>query len=532
MKKPQITSQEWRWAIGWSITVVFLSCLPYLIAALTTPAGWQFAGILVNPYDGHSYLAKIRQGSDGNWLFHLTYTPEPHEGAFIFTFYLALGHLAALLHLSPILIFHLARIVAGLGLLLMAYRFIAGITPQLSERRLAFVLLLTASGLGWLGAIFGAFPIDLWIPEAFVPYSLYTNPHFPLAMTLMLIIFQQAIQSQRPPVGNSQFFTSGLAALALALILPFALLAAETVLVVFSSWLYLTSRRLPWPQIWLTLSIGLFSAPVIIYDYWVSKTNPILAGWSAQNITSAPSVINLLLGYGLVGLLAMGGGWLIARQAHDTSEAKLGEWLVFWWAIVGIVVVYLPFDLQRRLIIGLHIPLCILAAIGLSHALAQSRLKLRQRRQLTTAVVTISALGTLFVWGLPLLAARQSPSESDTTALLFIRAEEAAAFTWLRENTEPADIVLASPRLGMFIPGQTGRRVFYGHPFETIEAKDKEAQVKAFYQGQIETVSPAVDFIVYGPGEQSLGEPKHLADWPVRFSSDNLLILAASVGRD
>jgi hypothetical protein len=84
----------------------------------------------------------------------------------------------------------------------------------------------------------------------------------------------------------------------------------------------------------------------------------------------------------------------------------------------------------------------------------------------------------------------------------------------------------------MFIPGQTGRRVFYGHPFETIRAKDKEAQVKAFYQGQIETVSPAVDFIVYGPGEQSLGEPKNLASWPVRFSTDNLLILAASLSPD
>jgi hypothetical protein len=195
-------------------------------------------------------------------------------------------------------------------------------------------------------------------------------------------------------------------------------------------------------------------------------------------------------------------------------------------------VVYLPFDLQRRLITGLHIPLCILAAIGLSRGLARSRLKLRQRRQLTIAVVTISALGTLFVWGLPLLAARQSPSESETTALLYIRSEEAAAFTWLRENAERADVVLASPRLGMFIPGQTGRRVFYGHPFETIGAKDKEAQVKAFYQGQIETVSPAVDLIIYGPGEQTLGKPKNLAGWPVVFSTDNLLILAPSLARD
>jgi len=522
MKNSQITPQEWRWAVAWSIAILLLSCVPYIIAALTAPDGWQFAGILVNPFDGHSYLAKIRQGLEGNWLFHLTYTPEPHAGAFIFTFYLALGHLAALLHLSPILIFHLARLVAGLCLLLVAFRFIAWVTPHFQERRLAFALLLSASGLGWLGVIFGAFPIDLWVAEAFVPYSLYANPHFPLAMALMLIIFQN-VEGSTFHVQRLTFI--GLAALALALTLPFALLTVWAVLAVFLAWLYITSRRLPWPQIWLTLGVGLFSAPVIIYDYWISITNPILAGWSAQNITAVPSVINLLLGYGLVGLLAVIGGWLITRQS--TPETWSGEWLVFWWAVSGVILLYLPFDLQRRLITGLHIPLCILAAIGLRRGLANSQLKLSQRRQLTAIVLTVGALGTLFVWSLPLLATLQSPSESETTALLFMRQEEVAAFTWLRENTTAAEVVLASPRLGMFIPGQTGTRVFYGHPFETIEAKNKKAMAEAFYRGEIQKVTPAVDFIIYGPTEQALGQPKNLANWPVVFSANNLVVYKA-----
>jgi hypothetical protein len=92
--------------------------------------------------------------------------------------------------LPLIVVFHLARLMAGLILLLTAFRFVALVTPHPHERRLAFVLLFSASGLGWLGAIFDAFPIDLWVPEAFVPYSLYANPHFPLAMALMLVILQ------------------------------------------------------------------------------------------------------------------------------------------------------------------------------------------------------------------------------------------------------------------------------------------------------------------------------------------------------
>ncbi|MCL4298926.1 MAG: hypothetical protein KJ077_24530 [Anaerolineae bacterium] len=525
MKDPQITSAEWRWAAGWSLFVVLLSCVPYLIAALIAPEGWQFAGILVNPYDGNSYLAKIRQGIEGSWLFHLSYTPEPHAGAFIFTFYLALGHLAALFGLSPIWMFHLARVMAGLGLLLVAFRFMAGVTPQRQERRLAFTLILSASGLGWLGVLFGAFPIDLWVPEAFVPYSLYANPHFPLAMALMLIIFQE-VQRSTPNVQRSVWV--GLAALALALTLPFALLTVWAVLAVFLGWLYSTNRRLPWPQIWLTLSVGLFSAPVIVYDYWVSTTNPILAGWSAQNITSAPPPLDLLLGYGLVGLLALGGGWLIARQRPLKPESA--EWLVFWWAATSLILLYLPFDLQRRLITGLHLPLCILAAIGLLRWLPSIGFSLNQRRSFATVVVIVGALGTLFVWALPLLAIRQSPDTSETTALLFIRREEAAAFAWLRENATPGDVVLASPRVGLFIPGQTGMRIFYGHPFETIEAKPKKAIVEAFYRGDVQVISPAVDFIIYGPSERQLGQPKNLADWPVVFSADSVVVYKTGAG--
>jgi hypothetical protein len=287
-------------------------------------------------------------------------------------------------------------------------------------------------------------------------------------------------------------------------------------------WLYLAQRRLPWPQIWLTLGVGVCSAPVILYDYWISKTNPIFAGWSAQNLTAAPSPLDLLLGYGLVGPLAIVGGWVIAHRGRLQPES--GEWLVLGWAIVGLLLVYLPLDLQRRLITGLHIPLGILAAIGLSRWLASSRLRLSRRRQLTLIVVTVGALGTLFVWTIPLLAMLQSPLTSDTTALLFMRDEERAAFTWLSENAAADDVVLASPRVSMFVPGQAGTRVFYGHPFETIEAEKRRAMVEAFYGGETETVPAPVDFIIYGPAEQALGQPVILSTLPIVFSQDNLMI--------
>lgn len=530
---PQVSPRERRWVVGWSIVILVLSCIPYLIATQAAPAGWQFAGVLVNPLDTHSYLAKIQHGLQGNWLFHLTYTSEPHTGTLIYLFYLALGHVAALTHLPVIRIFHLARLAAGFWLLLVGYHFIAHITPNLTERRLAFVFLFSASGLSWLGVLFGAFPIDLWVPEAFVPYAIYTNPHFPLGMALMLIIFLQVVgsaeeisESANSRIENKKLSSTpqsairaGFAALALALVSPFAVLTVWAVLAVYIGWLYLAYRRLPWKQIWPTLGVGLFSAPVIIYYYWVSTTHPIVRGWSAQNITAAPTLLNFGLGYGLIGLLAGLGGWQIVRRGKNPAE-----WLVLLWAITTIGLVYTPFDLQRRLITGLHIPLCILAAIGLMRWLNHRRLRPGRRRLLIRGAVGLGVWGTLFVWLFPLAGIFQSPVKSETSALFFLRNEEVAALTWLRQNTDSNDIILASPRLGMFIPGQTGARVFYGHPFETIEAETKKAQVEAFYRGEIDMVSLPVDFIIYGPSEQAIGQPATLSDYEVVFTTDDISI--------
>lgn len=528
----RISSSEWRWAAAWSGVILLLSCIPYLIAGRLAPEGWQFAGIMVNPLDGHSYLAKMRQGYQGQWLFHLTYTPEPHQGAYIFLFYLALGHVAALAKLPLIWMFHLARLLAGLILLLVAYNFIARVTPDLKERRLVFGLLLTASGLGWLGAIMGAFPIDLWVPEAFVPYSLYTNPHFPLGMALMLLVFQgvgwpSQITSRKegPTPSLTSLLYPGLTALLLAIILPFALLTVWAVLGVFLVWLYLTRRSLPWPQIWPTLGVVLLGAPVIAYDYWVSVSNPILAGWSAQNVTPAPAIWNLVLGYGLLGVLALVGAYQIWQKGAAAPE---GEGLVLVWAVTTLVLVYLPLDLQRRLINGLHIPLSLLAGLGLHRWLTGSSLRAGYRRLITTAVITIGALGTLFVWTVPLLGMLTPPDRAETTALFFLREEEKIGLNWLRENTRPTDIILASPRLGMFVPGQTGARTFYGHPFETIDAVFKKSMVEAFFQGEIETVSPPADYLIYGPSEQALGKPRRLPEYDLVFERDTVSIYELS----
>jgi hypothetical protein len=72
-----------------------LTLLPYLWANAAAGSGHVFAGFLLNPLDGATYLAKMRQGWEGNWLFTLPFTADPGPGSFLFTYYLLLGPLPA-----------------------------------------------------------------------------------------------------------------------------------------------------------------------------------------------------------------------------------------------------------------------------------------------------------------------------------------------------------------------------------------------------------------------------------------------------
>jgi hypothetical protein len=91
------------------------------------------------------------------------------------------------------------------------------------------------------------------------------------------------------------------------------------------------------------------------------------------------------------------------------------------------------------------------------------------------------------------------------------------ALAWLREEVAHDVVVLCAPQTGMFVPAWAGQRVVYGHEFETIKAERREAQVEAYWAGEM---SPAeqesflqendVSYILVGPRELEIGgwEPK------------------------
>lgn len=493
-----IKQAEWRWAGIWSVVLVLMAMLPYVVVDATTPEDLFFLGFLSNPEDGHSYLAKMRQGFRGEWSFHLPFTPEAHEGEFLFTYYLFLGHVARWVHLPLTWVFHLARAINGAVLLLVLYYAGAWFFHDVAQRRFAFLITALGSGLGWLVAFSGKVTADMWVPEGYVFYSLFVNPHFSLAMACMLLL----ILWSTTPWGAARIDWRCLAGLVacsvlLGLALPFSLLTVGVVLLVYTAFRWAGRRRLPWRLIASGGAIAVGGGPFVINAYLASTRNAAFAAWSAQNLTPSPPPWDVALSYGIVLLLAIAGAWIAIRRRRDSDLVLL------IWTLCVAVLLYAPFSLQRRLITGWILPLGMLATAGW-YALPA------RRRPPDIVAWILAGLTHLFLIGITLVGAL---GHSD---LLFITPDELAALDWLAEGVAPDALVVASPRTGLHIPAWAGQRVLYGHRFETADAEARKAQLRAFYgsgdlaalqgAGPDEDASPDLrpDYVFYGPQEQAI----------------------------
>lgn len=484
--------EDCRWVAWWILFLLVLSVLPYMVVSLTAPEGQVFGGILYNPWDGNSYLAKMRQGWWGDWQFHLPFTEEPHSGALVFTFYLFLGHLARWSSLSLPLVFHLARVTASGFMLAMLWRLLVQVFPDREARRKAFLVVAIGAGLGW--AFLTAEPLfpDLWVPEAFTFYGTLSNPHFPLALGLIAWIFAKALATSATLRDWVSLAVSGLA---LAFVQPFAVPVVVCALVALAVLLRLRGQS--WRHAArVGLAAFLPALPVLLYDWWVYGHNPALAAWSAQNVTMSPPAWHWLVAYGLLLPLAAVGVYEAVRRSPSALD------LFVLWLGVSAVGMYVPFALQRRFSMGLQVPVGVLAVAGFLHL--TKRLRDRQRRwafALTLAIVSLSsvALLTLGIVG----GIRGEPR-------LFLLADEAAAMTWLRESGDRHAVVLASPELSTFVPGWSGNPVVYGHPYETIRAEEKQAEVERFFAEPDDLARSQfleehrVSFLVVGPREAAI----------------------------
>jgi hypothetical protein len=504
----RVTREEWRWVTLVALVVAALTSVPYVVGwAASTPES-VFGGFVFAVEDGNSYLAKMGLGARGEWLYRDMYTPEAHDAGLFFLFHVLLGKLAALGGASLVFTYHAARLAFGFVMLLVTYRFMAAFTPLRRVRQFAFVLVAAAGGSGWLLVGLGAHnwlnspPLDVYLPEGYGFLALMGFPHLSAARALLLgglLLLLRAFESGRARYAVA----TGLAWLAMGLIVPFYVVIAGVVVLGYLVARHLPPRprmgegpgvRSPLPHAMLA---GLIAAPAVVYSVVAFSTNPVFRAWSQQNIIISPHPLHYVLGYLVPALLAIPGARMAWRKG---SHGRL----LVTWVVIAPLLVYAPFNLQRRLIEGFQVALSLLAAYGFYVGLAPWW---RARRPRVAASMAATALVVVLAVTPIMLVIGGTAAALTHDEPIFHSAAELNALDWLDRNAPRGALVLSAYETGNYLPARAGVRAFLGLGPETVDLPAKRKLVAAFYAGESTALvhTYGVGYVIAGPRERALG---------------------------
>ena len=486
--------------------------LPYLYAWQAGGETHVFGGFFINYQDGQSYLAKMRQGYMGRWTFTLPYTAEPGEGTFLHMFYLFWGHMARILNLPLLLTLHLSRILGAVILSLVLFQFSGYMFEQPWQRWTAFLLASLGSGLGWLGLPFGLLTADFSVPEAFPFSTLYAYSHLSFGMAIQLWLMMKITTRKLTWLFGLQLIVLGIL---IALISPFALTVVFFVISAVIAWRFFL--REDWQSVfWNTVVLGIASGPIMVYYLWLTYSHPVLANWSAQNLTISPPAWDVLLALSPALLLGFWGAWLVLKQRSAQKQ------LLPIWLLSCLLLVYIPFSLQRRFLMGLYIPAAFLAVVAITWLVERYQ---RAKRIVLIALFTLSSITNLLILLISVSAVQ------NLEPLAYFSADELQAVRWLESQEQNNAIVISSPEVALIIPVYSDARVVYAHPYETVDAEVQEGKVEDFFSGGV-SASRAdaffdqnqITFVFYGPREKEMGQIPWLADYPIAFQGGDVLL--------
>jgi hypothetical protein len=517
------------------IVLAAVTTLPYVIAALRAPSGHGFTGVLTAYDDTFSYLAWMRQGANGRWLLCDLYTSEPQACEFFLPLWLLLGKIARLTGAPLVWVFHSARLLSSL-LLLIAARSVASRVMS-SRRRLRFTLWLYAmsGGLGWLvyflnnrGALLNAGltsgSADLNLPEAIAFRSAYAQVNFTFGAALVAGAISLVFASLAGK--TSRAILAGVLTSLLAVIHPYLVVVVCAIAVAaISTWPLMSARKEMRGSVYMIcvragFGFGVAVLPGAAYLVYLNRSNEVLREWLRITDTLSPSPVEYVLGFGLVVPLATVGFRLLWR-----SRATGGRLLLIW-ALVQSALLYAPVSYQRRFVEGLQLPLCVAASAAMFWLASKLRLARRMRLLLLVGLIALASVTNIgFIVG-QVIARGDASGANDLRR--YVPSDLAAALNWLSANAEPDAVIFSSYLTGNIAPSMTGLPVYLGHYGQTLRSEEKGEEVTAFYRGNLNDeaarrflVDRRVRYVIYGPFERAIAEG---------FTPPACLKLAWSVG--
>lgn len=492
--------------------IIIINLLFLWYAYQSAGTKYVFGGLLYNTIDGQSYFVKMKEGFNGAWRFTLAYSCEKSNGAYVFLYYLLLGHIARWMGISIPFMFHFARLINAGILIFMLAILIRKLIPDKKWAIRTLWLVSLGSGMGYMTLIFHTLSDNERVAEGYPFLSIFANPHFPLGMAIFVGIIICLLNKDN----WKNAIKAGILSLLLAVIQPFMVISIVMVAGFQTVWTFFRNRRLDYK---IPMMVVIFGLSYLGYQYWALTTDPVLAQWTAQNRTPAPAWWDFILCISPAIIFCILG---VLRRRYIVFPPNS---IIILWLIGLVLLTYFPYALQRRFMAGIYIPVVILALIGI--AAFQEKPKLEKwlyRAAWIFSIPGVLIIFILFIYGI-----------SMKSNAFYLTKGEAQAFSWLNNEGKPDSLVLASPSTGLFIPTYTEDCVIFGHPFETLDQVASKKLVESIFNGSLSSQevnvylqSKMVEYVFYGPREKVLGDPEFISALPIAFSSDDVIIYHVS----
>lgn len=530
--------------------IVFTTWLPYIFGWWLTPPETRYFWLIYNPDDQNVHLMWARQAMEGKFFFHDLFTTEPHPGLFTNLFSLLLGWFCRLTGIPLHFGYQVFRTLIAIAFLSTAHWLSGFLLSDRRSRLFALLLVGFSSGFGWVLVLFwwltGQRPPfffvdvspELTMPEANSFLSMTVAPLAALGVTLVMGALGCLLVSTKvEPQKAYRFFT--LSILLGMLVVNVHTYAAIPMLIAVFLWQALQIVAVKRVNIRELATVLLFAFPVVLLlggQAFLFSRDPAFVQ-KAATPTLTPSPVILIGSYGFIALGAVLG---LPAAWRKVRSGEKGWALLLAWTIAIIVSIHLPVSFQRKMIEGLHVALCFLAALAFGEWVRRFGEKQKQNEgrgtgdEVEESKTQRTSLKGQFVaqrrsrisstfpcpmfpapyptWSILVLVVLSAPSQIAFFALngywlvhnnliydtrfnppysrmlmppYYLSEGHLHLFNWLERTARPDEAVLCHPMLGNYLPVLTGRRVFIGHWAETLNFVEKLRVATAIWKGLI-----------------------------------------------
>jgi len=469
-----------RWIHYIWISLIFI--VPYLIG-FTANDPMIYSG-MSSTTDGNNYLSLMNQAKEGNLLFTNMYTHEDVPSLNIRPVFMVAGWMSIIM--PDIIAYHLMRILGIILFIFYLNKLLSLIFKDKKKRYWTLVITIFASGVGFFFKFITMFgikqygSIDLGVAGANNFLTLMGHAHTIFAVAFMIASIYHFLRWFRQPTLREMIYSS-IFAFIVGFIHLFDVLTLYLTIALFMIDHFIDKKSLDWKRIKHIILYILITSVPFIYTYIMFTAFPTYAAWNAQNVLTTPKLIQVLFGYGLMFCSFI--GYLFYNRKWKVNFKH--KYIVYWILSIFILI-YSPFNIQRRFLEGAHIPFAIITGIFLFEVL--NKVLARYDKRTIALIIGVFILLMLPTNGYHLY--QSSVNQYNDRGKFpyqvnhYIYPAEHEALVWLKENGDKDRVVISTYNIGNYIPAYMNMRVYLGHWAQTIDFEKKTDDVKRFYSGE------------------------------------------------